>query len=236
VDSFTFNPYKMLGAPQQTTAFATRHEVSLSFCTALILFRMLFYNSHKQVTLMTSTPTSQGVLKAANSTNAKYLFDPRKNGAEYDLGDASYTCGRRTDAIKLWAMWKCYGAQGIGQIVEQKVDALKQLSKTLVESNNFMLACAPFFYLPDRIRQRLVECGVDLESSDPEIPHDISLDLANIHVQLKLRLHQSGEMMIPYQPLSKQDTQGGQRTWCVELLIAMPNERVVLVVLIRIMN
>ena len=47
VDSFTFNPHKMLGAPQQTTAFVTRHEVSLSFCTALNLFLMLFYNSHK---------------------------------------------------------------------------------------------------------------------------------------------------------------------------------------------
>jgi glutamate/tyrosine decarboxylase-like PLP-dependent enzyme len=160
---------------------------------------------------MTSNHASQGVLKAANSTNAKHLFDPRKNGAKHDLGDASYTCGRRTDAIKLWAMWKFYGAQGIGQIVEQKVDAMKQLSKTLVESDKFMLACEPwafnvnFFYLPDRIRQRLVECGVDLESSDPEIPHDISLDLANVHVQLKLRLHQSGEMMIPYQPLSNQE-------------------------------
>ena len=31
VDSFTFNPHKMLGAPQQTTAFVTRHEASLSF-------------------------------------------------------------------------------------------------------------------------------------------------------------------------------------------------------------
>ena len=26
-DSFTFNPHKMLGAPQQTSAFVTRHKV-----------------------------------------------------------------------------------------------------------------------------------------------------------------------------------------------------------------
>jgi glutamate/tyrosine decarboxylase-like PLP-dependent enzyme len=31
VDSFTFNPHKMLGAPQQTTIFVARHQVSLSF-------------------------------------------------------------------------------------------------------------------------------------------------------------------------------------------------------------
>ncbi|KAL7458358.1 hypothetical protein ACHAXS_000424, partial [Conticribra weissflogii] len=75
-DSFTFNPHKMLGAPQQTTAFIVRHR---------------------------------NALRNANATGAKYLFDPRKNGAEYDLGDLSYTCGRRTDAVKLWAMGKYYG-------------------------------------------------------------------------------------------------------------------------------
>jgi hypothetical protein len=31
VDSFTFNPHKMLGAPQQTTIFVTRYKVSRSF-------------------------------------------------------------------------------------------------------------------------------------------------------------------------------------------------------------
>eukprot|EP00579_Thalassiosira_antarctica_P032459 CAMPEP_0201994646 /NCGR_PEP_ID=MMETSP0905-20130828/2415_1 /ASSEMBLY_ACC=CAM_ASM_000554 /TAXON_ID=420261 /ORGANISM="Thalassiosira antarctica, Strain CCMP982" /LENGTH=684 /DNA_ID=CAMNT_0048549659 /DNA_START=126 /DNA_END=2177 /DNA_ORIENTATION=- len=72
-DSFTFNPHKMLGAPQQTTAFIVRHRHAL---------------------------------RDANAAGAKYLFDPRKNGAEYDLGDLSYTCGRRTDAVKLWALWK----------------------------------------------------------------------------------------------------------------------------------
>ena len=178
VDSFTFNPHKMLGAPQQTTAFVTRHE---------------------------------GILKAANSSGAKYLFDKRKNGAEYDLGDASYTCGRRTDAIKLWALWKYYGPRGIGKMLEAKVDALQLLAQRVRESDRFMLACEPwpfnvnFFYLPERFRQRVLECGVDIESDNPEIPHDISRDLADVSVKLKLRLHQSGEMLIPYQPLSNQE-------------------------------
>jgi len=88
-DIFTFNPHKMLGAPQQTSAFVTRHK---------------------------------GLLKAANSSGAKYLFDCRENGAEYDLGDASYTCGRRTDSIKLWALLKFHGPDGLGKQLEQKVD------------------------------------------------------------------------------------------------------------------
>ncbi len=177
VDSFTFNPHKLIGAPQQTTAFVTRHE---------------------------------GILKAANSNGAKYLFDPRKNGAEYDLGDGSYTCGRRTDAIKLWAQWKYYGTQGIGDIVDVKVGTLQQLVRRIRENNHFMLACSPwpfnvnFFYLPERIRTRLEKCGIDLSVDNPSIPNDISRDLADVSVQLKLRLHQSGEMLIPFQPLSNQ--------------------------------
>lgn len=177
VDSFTFNPHKLIGAPQQTTAFVTRHE---------------------------------GILKNANSNGAKYLFDPRKHGAEYDLGDISYTCGRRTDAIKLWAQWKYYGARGIGDMVDVKVGTLQQLVHRIRENNRFMLACSPwpfnvnFFYLPERIRIQMEQCGIDFSGDNPNIPNDISQDLANVSVKLKLRLHQSGEMLIPFQPLSNQ--------------------------------
>ena len=177
VDSFTFNPHKLIGAPQQTTAFITRHS---------------------------------GILKAANSNGAKYLFDPRKNGAKYDLGDVSYTCGRRTDAIKLWAQWKYYGTKGIGRMVESKLGALEYMAQKIRKSDRFMLACEPwpfnvnFFYLPPRLRQRMAKCEIDLEGDNPIIPSDISEDLADVSVELKLRLHRSGEMLIPFQPLSNQ--------------------------------
>lgn len=187
VDSFTFNPHKMLGAPMQTSAFITRHE---------------------------------GILKEANSSGAKYLFDTRKHGAEYDLGDGSYTCGRRTDAIKLWALWKYHGRDGIGRLLEQKVDSLKCLTQKIRQNDKFMLACQSwsfnvnFFYIPGRIRKRLLECGVDLELESPVIPQDISKELADISVKLKLRLHQSGEMLIPYQPISNQEAD------CFRLVLA----------------
>ena len=176
-DSFTFNPHKMLGAPQQTTAFIVRHRHAL---------------------------------KRANSAGAKYLFDPRKNGAEYDLGDLSYTCGRRTDAVKLWAMWKYYGKSGLGERVDQKVDELQLFVDELRGRPSFALACAPwpfnvnFFYFPPRIRAILEARG--LVNNDPEgedevvqIPDDIAHDVSNVSVQLKLRLHEAGEMIIPYQ-------------------------------------
>merc|ERR1712038_479408 len=200
VDSFTFNPHKMLGAPQQTTVFVTRHE---------------------------------GILKAANSSGAKYLFDHRKNGAEYDLGDASYTCGRRTDAIKLWALWKFRGPSGIGRLLEDKVDSLRYFARRVRERRQFVLSCDPwpfnvnFFYVPERIRRRLSEIGIEIDASAakatsastyndvlPKIPHDISEELAKVSVELKLRLHQSGQMLIPYQPLSN------QRADCFRIVLA----------------
>ena len=201
-DSFTFNPHKMLGAPQQTTAFIVRHR---------------------------------NALRDANAAGAKYLFDPRKNGAEYDLGDLSYTCGRRTDAVKLWALWKYYGRSGLGSRVDQKVDELECfVSEVRKRRNTFALACHPwpfnvnFFYFPPRIRvvleqrgilQPVVDCegdtnGHDEENSFIQIPDDIAKDLAEVSVALKLRLHEAGEMIIPYQPLSNQQAD------CFRLVVA----------------
>lgn len=186
-DSFTINLHKMLGAPQQTTAFVTRHR---------------------------------GILQSCNSTRAKYLFDYRKHGAKCDLGDASYQCGRRTDAIKFWALWKYYGSIGLGRKVEEKADALSKFANAVKEHESFMLACEPwpfnvnFFYLPKRIRQELKRLEIDTCQSNPVIPDHISNELASISVKLKLKLHESGRMLIPFQPLSN------QKADCFRLVLA----------------
>ncbi|KAL9183349.1 hypothetical protein ACHAXT_005136 [Thalassiosira profunda] len=192
-DSFTFNPHKMLGAPQQTTAFIVRHR---------------------------------NALRNANAAGARYLFDPRKNGAAYDLGDLSYTCGRRTDAVKLWALWKYYGRIGLGQRVDCKVDQLEVfVAEMKKRKGRFALACKPwpfnvnFFYFPPRIRAVLEARGVFgvLGGGNDEyvqIPDDIAEDLANVSVTLKLRLHEAGEMIIPYQPLNN------QKADCFRLVLA----------------
>ena len=150
-------------------------------------------------------------MKAANSSGAKYLFDCRKSGAEYDLGDTSFTCGRRTDSIKLWALLKFHGPDGLGKQLEEKVDVLDYLVDKIRENKYFMLACDPwpfnvnFFFVPERIRIAMKKCGVDINSSTPHIPPELSKELGDISVQLKLMLHHSGEMLIPYQPISNQE-------------------------------
>lgn len=53
---------------------------------------------------------------------------------------------------------------------------------------------------------------------NPQISDDISKELSAISVELKLRLHQSGEMMIPYQPLNN------QKADCFRLVLAGEKE------------
>lgn len=187
-DSFTFNPHKMLGAPNQTTALITRHP---------------------------------NLLRESNSTGAKYLFDRRKAGAEHDLGDRSYTCGRRTDAVKLWALWKYYGREGLGRQIDEKVDSLAYFAKLIQGHEAFMLACEPwpfnvnFFYLPPRIRRKLRQFDIQTDAArNVELPEDVSKEIAKVSVELKLRLHKAGEMLIPFQPLEN------QKADCFRLVLA----------------
>ena len=56
--------------------------------------------------------------------------------------------------------------------------------------------------------------GGDDENSFIQIPDDIAKDLAEVSVALKLRLHEAGEMIIPYQPLSNQQAD------CFRLVVA----------------
>jgi len=133
------------------------------------------------------------------------LFDSRKNGAEYDLGDGTYTCGRKPDAVKFWAMWKYYGSAGLAKQIEVKVDSLAMFAKKIQKDDNFMMACEPwpfninFFYLPKRIRKILKERNVDMTTESSVVPDDLASDLGEVHVQLKSRLHKAGKMLIPFQ-------------------------------------
>lgn len=194
VDSFTFNPHKMLGAPQQTTVFVSRHK---------------------------------DILKSSNSSHAKYLFDERKHGAQYDLGDAAYTCGRRTDSVKIWAMLKFYGVYGLGKQVDSKVDCLDHFVNRVRSHDSFMLACEPwpfnvnFFFLPRRIRLMMKTHDKDAivgKGDNPILPDKISNELKKVTVKLKLLMHEGGEMLIPYQPLSN------QRADCFRLVLAGQKE------------
>ena len=60
-------------------------------------------------------------LLSCNSSKAGYLFDKRKANANFDIGDQTFMCGRKTDALKFWALWRYRGTDGIAR----HVDALR---------------------------------------------------------------------------------------------------------------
>ncbi len=64
----------------------------------------------------------EGLLRAHFDEMAEYLF--QSGSDEYNLGRASMQCGRRNDALKVWALWKCHGDAELSR----RIDRLFQLS------------------------------------------------------------------------------------------------------------
>ena len=79
-------------------------------------------NAHK----MLGTPLSCSMiflkdasdLHASFSNEASYLYQTDHD--EFNLGKMSLQCGRRNDALKLWALWKSVGTKGLAAYVEQQ--------------------------------------------------------------------------------------------------------------------
>jgi len=101
-------------------------ELSDSFC----------FNPHK--TLGTPLSTSVLVVKdnrdLYNSFNndATYLY--QTDDENYNLGQTSFECGRRNNALKLWTLWKAIGTEGIANIVEHEFQ-LADTARNYVKNN-----------------------------------------------------------------------------------------------------
>lgn len=78
------------------------------------------FNPHK--TLGTPLSTSVFIVKNKqdlyNSFNQKadYLYQTEDN--DYNLGQMSFECGRRNNALKFWTLWKYNGTDGISKMVD----------------------------------------------------------------------------------------------------------------------
>ncbi|KRO68511.1 MAG: hypothetical protein ABR81_06025 [Cryomorphaceae bacterium BACL11 MAG-121128-bin16] len=53
---------------------------------------------------------------------------------DFNLGQTSFECGRRNNALKLWTMWKAIGTNGIADIVEQEFK-LADAARDYVKNN-----------------------------------------------------------------------------------------------------
>lgn len=165
-DSVTWNPHKLLAAPQQCSTFLTRHK---------------------------------GILTAAHSSNATYLFQKDKfYDTRYDTGDKHIQCGRRADVLKFWFMWRAKGSDGFAAHVERVFENAEFFTAQLQQRKNFeMVLSAPpectnvcFWYVPPSMMSL-----TDRQSEEWR---------RRIHLvapKIKERMMREGTMMMTYQPL-----------------------------------
>ncbi len=88
----------------------------------------------------------QGTLKRINNiTGSDYLFHSDEN-ENMDLGEISFQCGRRVDALKLWLVWKYFGDEGF----EERIDHLfniKDKTMALIKAHPKLRICGEAPYL-----------------------------------------------------------------------------------------
>ena len=99
------------------------------------------FNAHK----ILGAPLSTSVLVVKdkddlyNSFNNKatYLYQTHDDG--FNLGQTSFECGRRNNAIKLWTMWKAIGKKGIANIVDHQFDLANAAREYIKNNINYTL-------------------------------------------------------------------------------------------------
>jgi len=106
-------------------------EKSDSFC----------FNAHKTlgVPLSTSVLVVNDVkcLEKSFGNKASYLYQTHDN--DYNLGQTSFECGRRNNALKLWTMWKSIGTKGISQIINHEFDLADFAREYVINNDNYKL-------------------------------------------------------------------------------------------------
>ena len=142
----------------------------------------------------------EGALKAANSSQAAYLFQPDKLYAELDQGDKTIQCGRKPDAFKMWLMWKSLGDAGLAARVDYAFELAAHAVRKIEEpGSGFVLAYPPsctnvcFWYVPKRMRP------LPLPGSDELTPkHAIHA----VAVRVKAALQKEGGALIGFQSVN----------------------------------
>lgn len=84
----------------------------------------------------------KGILENALSDKAPYLF---QINSDYDLGQKSILCGRKNDAIKLWALWKDLGDKGLENRVEKQFGLVRDMVGLILDDKDFNLEYSPEF-------------------------------------------------------------------------------------------
>lgn len=83
-----------------------------------------------------------GTLERAFSMRPEYLADVRSDSGEVSFGDRSLELSRRPRALKLWMMFRTYGARRISAAIERGI-TLAQRAQAMLESDPRWLCVTP---------------------------------------------------------------------------------------------
>jgi glutamate/tyrosine decarboxylase-like PLP-dependent enzyme len=151
-----------------------------------------------------------GLLLAAHAARASYLFhDDFDTDAQYDIGDMTLTCSRRSDALKFWLMWMWRGSAGFAARVDQAVWNARRIAEAMMQRPCFLLVgwsddqhtpatnvC--FYYLPLVLRGKL-RSPMDIKTEKER------KQLGCLSVRLCRRLQVTGKALINYCTLGGSD-------------------------------
>jgi len=152
----------------------------------------------------------RGLLQAAHAARAPYLFhDDLDTDAQYDIGDMTLTCSRRSDALKFWLMWMWRGSAGFGARVEAAARNARAIAEAMAKRPCFLLVHWPldrsypatnvcFYYLPSDMRESIRNLADIKAETAAQL-------LGSISVRLCRALQVSGKALLNYCTLEGTD-------------------------------
>jgi len=162
--------------------------------------------------LLITSPARRGMLASANSTNAKYLFQPDKLFTELDTGDKTIMCGRKPDAFKLWLSWKALGDAGLAHRVDRALDLAEHAARRVWERQaadgalqmvhlpQFANVC--FRVVPSALRAAGPLDGTVAIGDGPAADAARASSLHRVAPLVKARMQKSGDALVGFQSLS----------------------------------
>lgn len=130
------------GAWGGSVIFSEKHKKLLSGLSKADSF---CFDAHKMlgVSLICSVLLfkDEQILKKINETRVNYLFhhENSEQNTCQDLGEYSFQCGRRAEAVKLWLAWCAYGNIGYQKRIDKLFSLAKWTENKIKENKNFEL-------------------------------------------------------------------------------------------------
>ncbi len=105
------------------------------------------WNPHKVMGMPLSVAAlitrKPGSMRRSLDETADYLFQSDDN--TNNPGTRSIQCGRRNDALKIWAGWKHHGDNGYRDRMDHLMDLAQHFTNAVTENSMTTLACQPEF-------------------------------------------------------------------------------------------